>query len=112
MITNWKNLDVIYADAEEKFVKTIVLYGKSGDNYLYTSAASATAATVADRVDKDTLLEICKKGLIVSYGDAFYVPVSFKNDTTESATAVTIATVINAASTASVVLYSSEYVAD
>lgn len=107
-----KNLDVIYADSEEKFVKTTVLYGKASDNYLYTSAASATAATEADRIDKDTLLEICKKGLIVSYGGTFYAPISFKDDTSESATAVTIATAVNASTSTSVTLYSKEYTAD
>lgn len=107
-----KGLNVIYADSEEKYVKAIVLYSKSGDNYLYMDAAAATAATADKRIDKNTLLEICKKGLIVSYGDAFYAPISFKDDTSESATSVTIATVVNAASSASVTLYSKEYVAD
>ena len=107
-----KNMDVVYADSEEKYVKAIVLYGKASDNYLYLDAASATSATEDNRIDKDTLLEICKKGLIVSYGDTFYAPISFKSDTSAGATSVTFATTINASSSASVTLYSKEYSAD
>ena len=30
------NMTVVYADAEEKYVKNVILYGKTADNYLYT----------------------------------------------------------------------------
>ena len=104
------NVNYVYSDAEEKYVKTAIFYGKSGDSYLYLDSASATAATEANRVDKATLLNALTKGALISYGGAFYTPVSFKDNGT-SVEAV-IATVINAASTASVTLYSKEYTAD
>ena len=110
MITNWKNLHVIYADAEEKFVKNIVLYGKSGDNYLYTDAAAATAATSDKRVDKDTLLEICQKGVLISYGGVFYAPLYFSESS--GSVGVTFATAISASASAATTLYSEEYTAD
>ena len=32
------NMTVVYADAEEKYVKNVILYGKTADNYLYTDS--------------------------------------------------------------------------
>lgn len=100
----------IFSDANEKNTKVTVVYGKSGDNYVYYDAASATAATEANRIDKDTLLNILLKGAVVSYGDVYYKPVSFKE--ADGVVSLVIATVINAASTASVTLNSKEYSAD
>ena len=57
-MTDYRNFDVVYADAEEKYVKTVVLYAKTSDNYVYSKAAAAEG----DKIDKDTLLELCKKG--------------------------------------------------
>lgn len=96
----------IYADAEEKYVKTVVLYGKNSDNYLYTDSACTT------KLDKDTLMNLCLKGVTVLYEGAYYVPFTFKDDTSAGATSVTIATVVNTSSSASVTLYSEEYTAD
>ena len=96
----------VYADSEEKYVKNVVLYGKTGDDYVYTDEKCTV------KIDKDTLLTLCTKGVIVLYEKAYYVPVSFKDDTSAGATAVTIATVVNAASSASVTLYSEEKAED
>lgn len=93
----------IYADAEEKYLKNTVLYGKSDDDYLYFESGCT------NKIDKDTLMNLLLKGVLVSYGGAYYAPVLFKENA--GAVEVTIATVINAASTASVVLYSSEHTA-
>ena len=98
-------MDVIYADAEEKFVTNFILYGKTGDNYLYTDAA----CTEANRVDKDVLMNICKKGLLVSYDGTFYNPLMFKDNTAN--VAVTFATAISASASAATTLYSKEYTA-
>ena len=95
----------IYADAEEKYVKTVVLYGKSGDNYVYSDAACAET----DKIDKDTLLNLCLKGVTVLYEGCYYMPIFFKES--GGSVAVTIATAIADSSTA-VILYSSEYSAD
>lgn len=98
-------MDVIYADAEEKFVKNFILYGKSGDNYLYTDAD----CTEANKVAKDVLLNICKKGLLINYGGTFYNPLMFKEN--EGNVAVTFATAISASASAATTLYSKEYTA-
>lgn len=100
---DFRNYDVVYADAEEKFVKSVILYGKSGDNYIY----SKSAATENDKIDKDALMELMKKGVVVSYEGAFHVPVIFKDETTE--VSVTIATAIATGASTSVVLYSKEH---
>lgn len=100
---DYRGYDVVYADAEEKFVKSVILYGQTSDDYVYTK----TTMTENDKIDKDTLMELLKKGVIVKYNDDFYVPVLFSDESTY--TALTIATVINAASTASVVLNSKEH---
>lgn len=100
---DYRSYDVVYADAEEKFVKTVMLYGKSGDDYVY--AKSTTAED--DKIDKDTLMELLKKGVIVSYEGAFYTPVIFKDETTK--VSLTIATAIASESSTSVVLYSKEH---
>ena len=44
------NMTVVYADAEEKYVKNVILYGKTADNYLYTDSKCSEA----NKVDKDT----------------------------------------------------------
>lgn len=98
-------MDVIYADAEEKFVKNFILYGKSGDNYLYTDAA----CTEANRVAKDALMNICKKGLLISYEGTYYYPLMFKDNTTN--VSVTFATTIAASTSDAITLYSKEYTA-
>ena len=49
---DYRGYDVIYADAEEKFVKSIVLYGETSNNYLNKTEACEET----DRIDKDTLL--------------------------------------------------------
>ena len=50
------NMTVVYADAEEKYVKNVILYGKTADNYLYTDSKCSEV----NKVDKDTLLNLCK----------------------------------------------------
>lgn len=33
------NMTVVYADAEEKYVKNVILYGKTADNYCTRTAS-------------------------------------------------------------------------
>ena len=103
---NLRNYDVLYSDAEEKFVKAVVLYGKSGDSYIYAKSG----ASESDKIDKDTLLELLKKGVLVSYEGAFYTPVFFKENSGH--VEVTIATVLSASGTTAAVFNSKEYTAD
>lgn len=101
-----RNYDVIYADAEEKFVKGIVLYGKASDAYVYAKSGT----TEDDKIDKDSLMEILKKGAIVSYDGAFYRPAFFKENSGH--VELTFATALSAAGTTAVVLNSKEYTAE
>ena len=105
--TNAPKVDAIYSDANEKNTKVTVIYGKSGDNYAYYDAASATAATEANRIDKDTLLAILLKGAVISYGGVYYKPLFFSES--GGSVSVTFATAISASASAATVLYSKEY---
>ena len=100
---DYRGYNVVYADAEEKFAKTIILYGKTGNNYLNKTSA----CTEKDRIDKDTLLELLKKGVLISYDGTFYTPLFFKENS--GAVEVTFATVISASASAATVLYSKEH---
>ena len=101
------NMTVVYADAEEKYVKNIILYGKTSDNYLYTDSKCSEV----DKVDKDTLLNLCKKGVIINYNSTYYMPLFFKEESGGSVS-VTFATAVSASASAATTLYSKEYSAD
>lgn len=101
------NMTVVYADAEEKYVKNIILYGKTSDNYLYTDSK----CTEVNKVDKDTLLNLCKKGVIINYNSTYYMPLFFKEESGGSVS-VTFATAVSASASAATTLYSKEYSAD
>ena len=105
-----QKMDHVYGNAEEKYTKTTILYGKSGDSYLYSDAEGATGATEAKRVDAETLLDLCQKGLIVSYGGVFYNHLYFSESS--GSVGVTFATAISASASAATTLYSKEYTAD
>ena len=93
------NMTVVYADAEEKYVKNIILYGKTSDNYLYTDSKCSEA----NKVDKDTLLNLCKKGVIINYNSTYYMPLFFKEESGGSVS------VTFASASAATTLYSKEY---
>lgn len=101
------NMTVVYANAEEKYVKNIILYGKTSDNYLYTDSKCSEA----NKVDKGTLLNLCKKGVIISYNSTYYMPLFFKEESGGSVS-VTFATAVSASASAATTLYSKEYSAD
>lgn len=98
------NMTVVYADAEEKYVKNVILYGKVSDNYLYTDSKCSEA----NKVDKDTLLNLCKKGVIINYNSTHYMPLFFKEESSGSVS-VTFATAVSASDSAAITLYSKEY---
>lgn len=94
----------VYADSEEKYAKSVILYGQTSDDYVYIDAAYTTKIAAAD------LLAMCLKGAVVLYGGAYYTPISFKED--EGVVSLVIATSISAStSTANTVvtLNSEEY---
>ena len=84
-------MNKIFADAEEKYAKSVILYTKaSGDTYLYADVAQTTT------VGHDDVLNLCQKGmLLISHSDSVYTPILYK-DATGTVT-VTIATVSSAA---------------
>lgn len=93
-------MTIFYADAEEKYVQKVVLHGHS-DTYLYYDEDHT------ESIAHDDLLNLCMKGLaIIEYGDSYYTPVYFKDNTTD--VSVTIATTIDTSSSASVTLKSKE----
>ena len=101
--TTFVKTDRKFSDSEQKYVKSVVLYGHT-DTYLYSDAAH----TEANKIDHDTLLDLCLKGLvIVCVSNVYYNPISFKEDT--GAVAVTIATNVAASGSASSVYYSKEH---
>lgn len=92
----------VFIDADEKYLNKVVLYAKdTSDGFLYVDATQKTAIT---RVD---LLNLCMKGLVlVSYKGSYYAPIYFKDNTTD--VTVTIATTVNASTSASLDLKSKE----
>lgn len=98
------NMTVVYADAEEKYVKNVILHGKTADNYLYTDSKCSEA----NKVDKDILLNLCKKGVIINYNSTYYMPLFFKEESGGSVS-VTFATAVSASASAATTLYSKEY---
>lgn len=93
-------MNKIFGDAKDKYVSNVVLYGHS-DNYLYLDEGHTEA------VNRETLLDLCMKGLVlVAYDDAFYYPISFTDNTTD--VSVDIVTEVGASSSTAVTLKSKE----
>ncbi len=98
-------LEKNYANADEKFIKTVTVYAKKGDNYIYADAACT------QKIDKDTMSELCVKGLaIVSYEKAFYPVAAYKDNATKKCLDVTIYDVL-ASTVAAVTVHTAEYTA-
>lgn len=94
-----------YANADEKFVKTVTVYAKKSDNFIYADAGCT------QKIDKDTMTELCVKGLaLVSYEKAFYPVAAYKENTTKKCLDVTIYDVL-ASTVAAVTVHTSEYTA-
>lgn len=91
-----------YIDADEKYVSSVILYAKdTSDGYAYADSA------FSQTVDRETLLNLCMKGLvIVLYKGVYHHPVFFKDSA--GTVTVTIATAISASASASLDLKSKE----
>lgn len=63
----------IYARADEKFVKTTILYADSGKKLFYDKEAKT------DKVLKADLTDLFLKGIVVFMADTYYVPVCLKS---------------------------------
>lgn len=63
----------VYAKADEKFVKTTVLYANASKALFYDKEAKA------DKVTKAELEELFLKGMVVFMSDVYYTPVCLKS---------------------------------
>lgn len=91
-----------YQDANEKYVSSVILYAKdTSDGYIYADASQTV------NVDRETLLNLCIKGLVlVLYKGVYHTPVYFKDSA--GTVTVTIATTIDASTSAILELKSKE----
>ena len=94
-----------YPNADQKLLKTVTVYATKNDNFIYADSASK------QKIDKDTMMELCTKGLaVVSYEKAFYPVAAFKDNTTKKCLDVTIYDVL-ANTAAAVTVHTGEYTA-
>lgn len=94
-------MKITYIDANEKYVAAVTLYGHT-DKYLYVDEAHTT------KVDMDTVMNLCQKGLLsVVYNGFICTPVCFKENAGHAE--VTVAT--GTTTLTGAVLYSEEYAA-
>lgn len=87
----------IFADSEEKFVANYMLFAATGKLFTFTDAAMTKKAT------KDQVVEMFKKGVVVSYNNELYYPVECDPTGTTAKLALatvngTTVTVVNIAS--------------
>lgn len=67
-------MNKIFAESEEKYLKAVLVFGKTSDSYAYADSEFTT------KISKDQLLNSAKKGLVVFYKGVFFNPVCFKED--------------------------------
>lgn len=95
-------MNKIYSKSEEKHVKNVVIYGKTGDNYVYEDSACTK------KLDKDTVSRLFLIGLLVNYAGATYPVAALKDNTAKGCVDVTVWNAL-ASTAAAVTLHSSEY---
>ena len=64
-------MDRIYADSENKYVKNTVLYVRDTDEYAYLDEA------FTEKVDRDTLFNLCVNGVLVQKNTDVFIPYCF-----------------------------------
>ena len=95
-------MNKIFSKSEEKYVKNVVIYGKSGDNYVYEDGACTK------KLDKATVSRLFLTGLLVNYGGATYTVTALKDNATKKCVDLTFWDAL-ASTAAAVTLHSSEY---
>ena len=65
-------IDRVFEDAKDQHVATNILYG-DGTSALFVDSSKTT------KVDHDTALDLCVKGLFVFVTDTYYPGTSFKD---------------------------------
>lgn len=97
-------MNKIYSKSEEKYVKNVIVYGKSGDNYLYEDSDCTT------KLDRETAYRLFLTGMLVNYAGTIYPVAALKENSAKNCVDVTIWNV-TAGTPAAVTLHSSEYTA-
>lgn len=93
--------DCIFADAEEKFVKSTLVYASADDGNLFYDSKKTLGIT------KDELFDLYTKGMIVVLSGEYLIPVAYKvSDTAGMVTVVHEDTTVVALN-----FYSSEHTA-
>ena len=62
----------IFADAEEKYVKNVLVYADADDGHLFYDAGKT------QKINKDDLLNLFLKGLVIFLTDEYLIPVAYK----------------------------------
>lgn len=93
-------MNKIYATSEEKFVKTVILYTKNSDVYLYEDSDCTV------KINKENLKNLGIKGGTILYKGAYYPIACVKENTAKGCVDASIWDAI--ASTAAVVTFHSE----
>ena len=98
-------MNIKFNNSDEVYINSVILYAKKSDNYIYEDAACTV------KLDKDTVLNLCEKGLaLISYEGAVYPVAAYKSNATKKCLDVTIYDVL-ATTVAAVTVHSSEYTA-
>lgn len=98
-------MNVKFNNSDEVYINSVILYAKKNDSYIYEDAACTA------KLDRDTVLNLCEKGLaLISYEGAVYPVAAYKSNTTKKCLDVTIYDIL-ASTAAAVTVHSSEYTA-
>ena len=98
-------MNVKFNNSDEVYINSVMLYAKKNDNYIYEDAACTI------KLNKDTALNLCEKGLaLISYEGAVYPVAAYKSNAVKKCLDITIYDVL-ASAVAAVTVHSSEYTA-
>lgn len=98
-------MNVKFNNSDEVYINSVILYAKKNNDYIYEDAACTS------KLNKDTVLNLCEKGLaLISYEGAVYSVTAYKSNTEKKCLDVTIYDIL-ATTAAAVTVHSSEYTA-
>lgn len=91
------SMNKIFADAEEKYVKTVVVYADADDGHLFYDSSKS------QKIPKDELLNLFLKGMVIFLTDEYLIPVAYK----ESGGAAVVTAIHESAETATALNFNS-----
>ena len=77
---DYNEFDVVYADADEKALETIMLYGQSNDDFVYFKPEMDESV----KMEQKDLLNILLKGAKIDYDGVVYTPKTFSETDTHT----------------------------